>query len=141
MRIYTLALTAALLLCPLSIIASDDDIESLTKIKLELWPKAYREQNTELLDRILHPSFEMIDAKGVRSSKLAELEYVATHQWKAKNFRYEIQRLDIYDSKFAVVDGEGVTDSYRYMSSNYFIKENGRWQAIASHVSGFKPIQ
>lgn len=34
-----------------------------------LWPRAYREQDTELLDRLLDDSFQMIDSEGKRSNK------------------------------------------------------------------------
>jgi hypothetical protein len=39
--------------------------------------------------------------------------------------------------RWAIVDGTGLADGYTYRSSNVLIKADGRWQAVASHVSGF----
>lgn len=116
-----------------------DDYEVLREFKTVLWPQAYRTQDVPLLNRMLHESFEMIDAEGNRSTKHQELEYVRNNQWDPGNFEYRIERLQIYEGSFAAIDGTGVADSYTYKSSNFLIKENGVWQAIASHVSGFQP--
>jgi len=114
------------------------DKEVLRHFKIVLWPQAYRTQDTELLDSMLHKTFEMIDNSGSRSTKAEELETVRKFPWNPSNFRYTIERLEIYGSKFAVISGTGTTDTYQYKSSNYLIKEHGRWQAISSHVSGFR---
>ena len=119
-------------------LAFGDDEDDLRNLKTKLWPEAYRTQNVMLLESILHDSFEMIDADGGRSNKDKELEYVKNNQWNPGEFEYVIERLDIYDGKFAIVDGAGVAEKYTYKSSNVLIKENGTWQAIASHVSGYK---
>lgn len=121
-----------------SIVAASDDETTLRHFKTVLWPQAYRTQDTELLDLLLDDSFQMIDAAGNRSTKQKELEYIASHQWNPGNFEYQIQRLEIYQDRFAVIDGKGVTDTYSYMSSNYLIKKDGQWRAIASHVSGYQ---
>ena len=115
-----------------------DDEATLRHFKTVLWPQAYRTQDVELLNRMLDDSFEMIDDEGNRSSKQAELEYIANNAWNPGEFRYEIQRLDIYNGDTAIIDGQGVAENYTYMSSNVLIKENGRWKAVASHISGFR---
>ena len=38
----------------------------------------------------------------------------------------------------AIIDGTGVAAQYSYRSSNVLIKEDGRWRAVASHVSGYR---
>ena len=119
-------------------LASASDEQTLRHFKTVLWPQAYRTQDAELLDQMLHPSFEMIDNAGARSTKAEELEYIKNNAWNPGNFVYTIERLDIYEGKFAVIDGTGDTDTYTYKSSNYLIKENGKWRAIGSHVSGFR---
>lgn len=119
-------------------IAVADDYEVLRHIKTVLWPQAYRTQDTELLDRLLHDSFEMIDADGNRSTKEGELEYIANNQWDPGKFEYQVERLQIFSGSFAVVDGTGVAESYTYKSSNFLVKEDGEWRAIASHVSGYR---
>ena len=112
------------------------DEEALREIKTELWPRAYRSQDVALLDRLLHDSFELIDAEGRRSTKRDELDYVASNRWDPGEFEYRIERLQIYDGGFAIVAGTGVAERYTYRSSNVLIKEDGRWRAVASHVSG-----
>lgn len=116
--------------------ASDE--ERLREIKTNLWPNAYKTQDAELLDSILHGSFEMIDTDGSRSNREKELNYVRNNSWDPGEFRYVIERLSIYEGRFAIIDGTGDAEKYTYKSSNVFIKENGEWKAIASHVSGYK---
>ena len=130
-----------LVLCAFSATAFGDDGNDealLRNIKLNLWPTAYRTQDADLLARILHDSFEMIDANGVRSTREQELDYVRNNQWDPGEFEYLIERLEIYEGGFAVVDGTGNAEKYTYKSSNFFVKQDGVWKAIASHVSGYK---
>jgi hypothetical protein len=117
---------------------ADDDDRTLRHFKTVLWPQAYRMQDVELLDRLLHPSFQLIDDQGRRSTKAGELEWLANNAWNPGSFEYRIERLDIYDGQWAVIDGRGVAEKYSYMSSNVLIKVNGDWQAVASHVSGYE---
>lgn len=118
-----------------------DDYEVLRHFKTVLWPQAYRTQDVELLDRLLHGSFEMIDAEGNRSTKQQELEYVKNNKWDPGSFEYRVERLQIYQGSFAVIDGTGVAATYTYKSSNFLVKEDGRWRAIASHVSGLQAVE
>ena len=113
-----------------------EDEKILRHFKTVLWPQAYQTQDVALLDSMLHESFQMLDGNGNRSTKAKELADLPKYPWNPKNFRYTIVRLDIYNDRFAVVDGIGESDTYAYVSSNYLIKEDGRWQAISSHVSG-----
>jgi hypothetical protein len=116
--------------------ADTADEAVLRELKTVLWPQAYRTQDVELLDRLLHDSFQMIDDQGRRSTKVDELEYVANNEWDPGKFEYRIERLDIYDGSFAIVEGTGIAEKYRYKSTNVLMKEDGRWRAVASHVSG-----
>ncbi|WP_223787422.1 nuclear transport factor 2 family protein [Marinicella meishanensis] len=115
-----------------------DDAAQLKHLKLTLWPQAYRSQDAELLAQILHPQFQMIDAGGQTTTRQQELQYVKDNPWTAVNFQYHIERLEVFAGHTAVVSGRGETDTYQYHSSNVLIKQDGRWQAIASHVSGFQ---
>lgn len=118
--------------------AAGEDESTLRKLKTVLWQQAYREQDTALLDQILHDSFQMIDSEGGRSDKARELAWVADNAWNPGEFEYRIERLDIYDGRFAIVSGTGIASNYSYSSSNVLIKEDGRWQAVSSHVSGYQ---
>ncbi|MBK6830395.1 MAG: hypothetical protein IPG92_06430 [Flavobacteriales bacterium] len=51
-----------------------EDHEALRYLKEVEWSTAYREQDTVLLDRILHGDFQMIDAEGNTFTKADELE-------------------------------------------------------------------
>ena len=115
-----------------------DDESTLRHIKTVLWPKAYLTQDADLLDRLLHDSFELINADGSRSTKRDELDFIRDNQWDPGEFEFKIERLDIYGDAIAIVSGTGVATSYTYKSSNVLIKEAGQWRAIASHVSGYQ---
>ncbi len=143
----------AALLC-LSTVASTppaappSDEETLRRLKLEDWPRAYREGDPALLDTILAREFQMVRADGGWSDKRAELEHVARQRATYRDFRFEIRRLEVFENGTAVVAGRGVvtgpesdpTGAFEYQSSNVLIKRDGRWQAILSHVSGVRPL-
>lgn len=124
------------------------DKDQLRHLKTVLWPQAYREQDVKLLDRILHPTFQKIAASGQITHKQDELEYISKHKPSYQSFRFEIERLEIYEGKFAVVSGTGFIEEVgtqgkterRYRSSNHLIKLEGRWQAVSSHISGVQTI-
>jgi len=124
----------------------EKDRATLRKLKEELWPKAYREQDTRLLDGILADEFQMVRANGDWSNKVKELEFIKHNKPTYDSFRFEITRLDVLENGTAIVAGTGhvagndAEGAYRmtYQSSNVLIKRRGEWKAIASHVSGIK---
>jgi len=125
----------------------DADTESLTYFKEVLWPKAYREQDTTLLDSLLDDSFQMIDDQGGWYKKADEIAWISKNKPSYERFHYEIKRLDIYRNGTAVISGighmegtdkEGKSYHTTYHSSNVLIKLDGEWKAINSHVSGIK---
>ncbi len=118
--------------------SSDEGV--LRHFKTVLWPQAYRTGDVDLLDRMLHDSFQMIDADGNRSTKRDELEYIRDNEWDPGEFEYQIERLEIYEDRFAIVAGRGVATEYTYRSSNVLIKEDKKWRAVASHVSGVETV-
>ncbi len=115
---------------------------SLRYLKVVQWPKAYREQDTVLLDNILDDSFQMVDAAGNWSDKTGELEWIKQHAMSHDSFRYEIKRLDVLENGTAVVAGTGhiINDGQEslYESTNILIWRGGQWKAISSHVSGIR---
>ena len=127
------------------------DLSRLRELKEVLWPKAYREPDTALLDRILATELESIDAGGNRSTKPEELDYIRKNKPSYDSFRFEIKRLQIFENQTAVISGTGLIETKakdgkkgsrtEYQSSNIFIERDGRWQAIASHVSGVKQTE
>jgi hypothetical protein len=127
---------------------SPDDRDKLTRLKEVNWPRAYREQDTALLDSILAEEFQLIDADGEWSNKALELEYISKNKPSYDSFRFEIKRLDVFENGTAVIAGTGhiagtnADGPYKmiYQSSNILIKRKGEWKAVSSHVSGVKFI-
>ena len=126
--------------------AEPDDEAVIRKFKTQDWPRAYRNQDTALLDRMLADTFVAVNGDGVWSTKRQELERLRTTPWRNDGFTFTIKRLDIYGGHTAVVAGEGLVRfetgdrprQVRYQSSNILVKEDGVWRAVASHVSGSK---
>lgn len=121
-----------------------DDEAVLRELKQVLWPRAYREQDVALLDGILADEFQMIDGEGNWSTKADELEWIANNPVPYESLEFEIRRLDVFENGTAIVAGTGVIRGsgaegpyvVAYQSSNVLIKRDGRWRAVASHVSG-----
>lgn len=88
----------------------------------------------------------MIDASGGVSTKKLELDYIKKNKPSYSSFVFTINRLDVFENGTAVVSGTGLIKGKgkegdyetTYQSSNVFIKRNGLWKAISSHVSGVK---
>lgn len=127
--------------------AEGSDEATLRYLKEVEWPRAYRDQDDALLDRILAPEFRLIGADGRWSDKAGELERVRTTRPGYDSLRFEITRLDVFENGTAIVAGTGHVAgtnedgeyAFRYESSNVLIRRDGRWQAVASHVSGIRP--
>lgn len=122
-----------------------EEKEILRHIKEVEWPKAYAEQDTILLDKILGEDFKMIDQEGNWYSKKDELEWIKKNATNNDGFNYRIKRFEILDNGTAIICGTGhiLKGSVRsiYQSSNVLVKREGQWKAILSHVSGFKNIE
>lgn len=128
--------------------SNEPDGDFLRRLKETEWPKAYREQDPELLDQILADEFQVISNDGAWSDKGKELERVRTTKPAYDKFRFEIKRLEIFKNGTAIIAGTGHGSgkdkegryTFEYQSSNILIKRDGQWKAIASHVSGYKSI-
>jgi len=121
------------------------DKETLTYFKEVEWPKAYREQDTILLDRMLGGDFQMIANDGRWYTKNDELAWIKENAVQYDSFWYEIKRLDILPNGTALICGTGhiINDTIEsiYQSSNVLIKRDRIWKAVASHVSGHKVLE
>lgn len=124
---------------------SEEEKEQLRYLKEVEWPKAYREQDTVLLNRLLGEDFKMIDASGNWFSKRDELDWIKKNGVKNDSFFYEIKRFEIKENGTAVICGTGHifndTTETIYQSSNILIKRDTLWKAILSHVSGIKEVK
>lgn len=127
----------------------EQDEATLRNLKQVQWPKAYREQDTVLLDRILADEFQMIDSDGIPSTKKEQLAYIKSHKPGYISFEFKIERLDLFENNTAVVSGTGTIRAKDkkglydvvYQSSNVLIKRSGEWRAISSHTSGDKIVR
>ena len=121
-----------------------EDQEALRYLKEVEWPKAYREQDTVLLDRILGDDFQMIDSEGNSVTKQNELDWIKENVYKPDSFYYEIKRFEFLENGTAVISGTGhISKGGKqsiYQSSNMLIKRKGIWKAFSSHVSGVKEL-
>ncbi len=119
--------------------------ERLRYLKEVEWPKAYREQDTLLLDRILGDDFQMITNDGEWSNKKKQLERIKAEPMNHDSFRYEIKRLELLENGTAIIAGTGhiINNGKKanYQSSNILVKRNGVWKAVLSHVSGYKNLE
>lgn len=124
---------------------SDKEIDELHYLKEVQWPKAYREQDTVLLDRILADEFQFITSDGSYSTKGQELEWIKNNEFAYDSFYFEIKVVKHFENGTAIVAGTGHilvdTTETIYESSNILIRRDGRWQAISSHVSGVKEVK
>ena len=124
------------------------DESVLREIKEVLWPRAYAEQDTALLDSLLADEFQMVDADGNWSTKADELEWIRSNAPSYESLVFHIKRLDIFESNSAIVAGTGVITgndeqgpyTAEYQSTNVLIKRDGAWKAVASHVSGIRRV-
>lgn len=122
---------------------------ALRYLKEVEWPKAYREQDTVLLNRILAEEFKMISSDGEYSTKNDQMAYIRTHKPAYISFKFVIKRLEIFENNTAIVSGTGtITKKDKdgqydlvYQSSNVLIKRQGIWKAISSHTSGDKIVR
>ena len=125
------------------------DEATIRDLKETLWPKAYFEQDTALLDRILAPEFQMVDGDGNWSTKAAELDWVAKNKPGYDSLTFELKRLEIFENGTAIAAGTGTIRGKdkdgpyvgQYQSTNVLIKRDGQWRAVASHVSGYKKVE
>jgi hypothetical protein len=148
MKRFLIATAAVLLFSTAPAIPQDRaaDEKALRHLKEVEWPKAYREQDTALLDRILADEFQSIDDEGNWSTKAEEMDYIRKNKPSYESFRFEIKRLEIFENGTAIVSGTGHIQGrdgegpykVEYQSSNILIKRSGLWKAVASHVSGIQ---
>jgi hypothetical protein len=119
--------------------------EKLRYLKETEWPKAYREQDTVLLDRILGDDFQMITNSGEWSDKIKQMERIKAAPMDHDSFVYKIKRLEILENGTAIIAGTGhiVNDSIEtiYQSSNVLVKRDKVWKAVLSHVSGVRELE
>ncbi len=125
----------------------EDDLSYLTHLKKHVWPKIYKTSDVAGLDDLTHEDFVIVDPKGVTTTKSEELAFLKNYTWPHNEFEYVIQRIKIFENDTAIVAGRGRASGkgekgnycFTYVSTNVLVKVSGKWKAIQSHVSGYKP--
>jgi hypothetical protein len=148
-RHFALALCGALALGAAGASDRSADEAAIRELKEVLWPKAYFEQDTGLLGRILAPEFQMVDGDGNWSTRADELDWVARNKPGYDSLTFELKRLDVLENGTAIAAGTGTIRGKdkdgpyvaQYQSTNVLIKRDGTWRAVASHVSGYRKTQ
>ena len=123
-----------------------EDEATLRDFKTVLWSKAYSEQDTALLNSLLHTDFQMTDDNGDKYSKQDEITYISNYGPSYDEFSFEVTGLNIFENGTAVISGTGTMKGVEtgeayittYKSTDALIKVDGQWKAISSHVSGVK---
>lgn len=105
-------------------ITSKDDEKTLRYLKEVEWPKAYREQDTILLDQILGDDFKMIDQSGNWYTKKDELDWIKNNAPKNDSFHYEIKRFEILENGTAIIAEQVI---YLMAQWNRFINRAMCW--------------
>jgi len=80
------------------------------------------------------------------TTRADELEWVSNNKPGYDSLTFELKRLDVFENGTAIAAGTGTirgTDAdgpyvAQYQSTNVLIKRDGKWRAIASHVSGYR---
>lgn len=134
---------------PAAVVINDQDVQTLTDLKIVSFKKAYEEQDTVLLNEILHDSYQLVDDGGEVYSKNDEMAYVAQYGPSYETFTYDILSLEVYENGTASMFGKGtITGSdiegnytQSYKETDVFVKEEGTWRAVTTHVSGVKEIR
>ena len=126
---------------------SDGDSKAIENVIMVQSPKAYDEQDTALLNQILHDKFQLTDDEGSRFSKEDEMEYASKYGPSYDSYVYEIEKMNLFENGTAYVSGKGTIKGINvagqayvttYKTSDVLIKESGNWRVISSHVSGVK---
>ena len=124
-----------------------EDVAVLTEKKVIVWPRLYAERDAAGLDEFLADGFRVLDPDGSVRTKADEIAWLQkTPPARVKSdFLFTIEDIVFAADTVAVVYGHG--DSTRetedgrpchhtYWSSNTFLRQDGVWKPIFSHVSG-----
>ncbi len=124
------------------------DEAQLRRIKTEIWPGYYRNQDVEGLSGFLAGPFLNVAPDGSQVTRAGEIAWLRANRWEARNFSYSVDRIAWLDPDLVLIVGRGASDRadeagrpcrHNYVSSNLLRRAPGTvlgWQALSSHVSG-----
>ena len=125
---------------------SAGDEEAVRQLLTTSLRKAYDEQDTTLLNQLLHTDFKLIDDNGDTFSKQDELDYATNYGPSYSESAIEVKQLSLFENGTALatskatLKGRNKQSTYitTYTSSYALIKVSGRWKVVNNHVSGVK---
>jgi len=144
----------ALLVCGGGLITSvaiagdhQDDVADLTEKKVTVWPKLYAQRDAAGLDDFLADGFKVLEPDGSIRTKDDEIAWLreTPPDEERSDFLFTIEEIHFATNSIAIVYGHGdstrVTEDdqpchHNYWSSNTFIKQDGVWKPVFSHISG-----
>lgn len=119
------------------------DVDTLRKLKLEEWPRIYREADAEALEAFLADEFVLI-ANGF-TPKAQEVAWLSTSGGGGpEDFVYTIEDILFVTNDVAIVYGRGTSTrrndegqpcAHSYLSSNTLRRDGDTWRPVLSHVS------
>ena len=123
------------------------DVAVLTEKKVRVWPRLYAERDAAGLDEFLADGFRVLEPDGSVRTKADEVDWLRETPPDSgeSDFLFTIEEIVFSGDDLAIVYGHG--DSTRetgdgrpchhnYWSSNTFIREDGAWKPVFSHISG-----
>jgi ketosteroid isomerase-like protein len=106
------------------------------------WADALVKRDQAVLDRIEAPDWMLTDPSGTLQTKAQADTTLKSGDHTFESFKIDELKVRVYGDT-AVVHGleteksnhKGKDTSGQYRFTNVFVKRDGRWQAIATHVS------
>lgn len=147
---FTLIAGSAVVIFPNA--TADDrrsDVATLTEKKVTVWPRLYAERDAASLDEFLADGFKILEPDGTVRTKMDEIAWLReTPPDKTQSdFLFTIEEIVFAADDIAIVYGhgdstreteDGTACHHNYWSSNTFIRQDGLWKPIFSHVSGVR---
>jgi uncharacterized protein (TIGR02246 family) len=110
--------------------------------------RAYVKRDAAALERLYADDYTVTDAAGETTSKVQEIERMKTGTAVYEATTYDDVKVRVYGDTAIVagrgtVKGRGTSGAFHteYRSTNVFVKRSGRWQVVAAHLSGVKPLK
>lgn len=139
---YVRTTIIALLLASAAALAAPAATEQQLKDAETAWSQAYVKGDIASLDKLLAAEYLFADQDGKTFTRAEDIASVKSGEFKMTSFKIDDLKIHVC-SDFATVTGLNefvATDSGKDASckcrfTDVFVKRDGRWQAVASHVS------
>lgn len=120
--------------------------QSLIKLKHDIG-QAYVQRDLPALERLYADDYLVTDDNGATTNKTQEIERLKSGNAVYESTSYEDVKVRVYDN-VAIVAGRGTVKGHgkngafhkQYFSTNVFVNQNGKWRAVAAHISGVKDL-